>query len=126
MSDGGRWRLPDARPAEGAWRAGNRVELLENGEEFFARAFAAIGEARTEILIETFILFEDKVGNELHRLLVEAARRGVPSTTSSLRCRRRNTLVRTPSRVGCWSYARKRTPASASAARKPSENDGEP
>ena len=77
MSDGGRWRLPDARPAEGAWRAGNRVELLENGEEFFARAFAAIGEARTEVLIETFILFEDKVGNELHRRLVEAAGRGV-------------------------------------------------
>ena len=77
MSDGGRWRLGDAPRAEGAWRAGNRVDLLENGEEFFARTFAAIAAARSELLIETFILFEDKVGNELHRLLVEAARRGV-------------------------------------------------
>ena len=60
-----------------AWRSGNRVLLLENGEEFFARAFAAIAAARHEVLIETFILFEDKVGLELHRLLVAAARRGV-------------------------------------------------
>ena len=77
MSDGGHWRLGDARRAEGRWRPGNRIELLENGEEFFARAFAAIAAARSEILIETFILFEDKVGNELHRLLVDAGRRGV-------------------------------------------------
>jgi cardiolipin synthase len=77
VSDGGHWRLGEARRAEGCWRPGNRIELLENGEEFFARAFAAIAAARSEILIETFILFEDKVGNELHRLLVDAARRGV-------------------------------------------------
>lgn len=77
MSDGGRWRLGDAHLAEGAWRAGNQVQLLENGEEFFVRAFEAIAAARSEILVETFILFEDKVGNELHRLLVEAGHRGV-------------------------------------------------
>jgi cardiolipin synthase len=59
------------------WRDGNRVRLLENGEQFFARAFQAISAARREILLETFILFEDRVGTELHRLLVEAARRGV-------------------------------------------------
>ena len=62
---------------EGPWRDGNRVRLLENGEQFFERAFAAISGARREILLETFILFEDKVGLELHRRLVEAARRGV-------------------------------------------------
>jgi cardiolipin synthase len=77
MSDGGHWRPGEARRAEGAWRPGNRVQLLENGEEFFARAFEAIASARREILVETFILFEDKVGNALHRLLVEAAGRGV-------------------------------------------------
>jgi cardiolipin synthase len=59
------------------WRDGNRAELLENGEAFFPRAFAAIAAAQREVLIETFILFEDKVGKELHRVLVEAARRGV-------------------------------------------------
>ncbi|GHA71252.1 cardiolipin synthase ClsB [Cognatilysobacter bugurensis] len=59
------------------WRAGNRVRLLENGDEFFPRAFAAIAAAEHEVLLETFILFEDKVGLELHRHLVDAARRGV-------------------------------------------------
>ncbi|QQE86974.1 cardiolipin synthase ClsB [Azotobacter chroococcum] len=59
------------------WRSGNRLWLLENGEEFFPRVFEAIRQARQEILIETFILFEDKVGNELHRELIAAAQRGV-------------------------------------------------
>lgn len=59
------------------WRSGNRLCLLENGEEFFPRVFEAIRQARREILIETFILFADKVGNELHRELIAAARRGV-------------------------------------------------
>lgn len=59
------------------WRAGNAVRLLENGDEFFPRAFEAIAGATHEILLETFILFEDKVGLELHRHLVDAARRGV-------------------------------------------------
>ncbi|GAB3378928.1 cardiolipin synthase B [Azotobacter armeniacus] len=60
-----------------SWRSGNRLCLLENGEEFFPRVFEAIRQARQEILIETFILFEDKVGNELHQELIAAARRGV-------------------------------------------------
>ena len=44
------------------WTAGNRFELLENGEAFFPRVFDAINAAQREVLIETFILFEDKVG----------------------------------------------------------------
>ena len=58
------------------WIDGNEVRLLEGGEEFFPRVFASIGEAQHEVLIETFILFEDKVGKELHAALVAAARRG--------------------------------------------------
>lgn len=66
------------RSVSGAlWRDGNRAQLLENGEEFFARSFEAISAARQEVLLETFILFEDKVGLELHRRLLEAANRGV-------------------------------------------------
>lgn len=61
----------------GRWVPGNRVELLENGEAFFPRVFEAIAAAREEVLIETFILFEDKVGLALHEVLVAAARRGV-------------------------------------------------
>lgn len=59
------------------WREHNRIELLENGEDFFARVFAAIEAARTEVLLETFILFEDVVGKALHKRLLAAARRGV-------------------------------------------------
>lgn len=59
------------------WSAGNRLELLENGEEFFPAVFAAIEAAKHEVLIETFILFEDKVGLALREVLIAAAKRGV-------------------------------------------------
>ena len=59
------------------WRSGNRVRLLENGEEYFPAVFEAIRAARHEVIVETFIVFEDKVGLELHAALIEAARRGV-------------------------------------------------
>lgn len=60
-----------------AWFPGNSVELLENGEEFFPRVFDAVRGAEREVVIETFILFEDKVGLALQAALCEAARRGV-------------------------------------------------
>lgn len=59
------------------WRKGNRVELLINGEAYYPRAFELMAQAREEILIETFILFDDKVGQELRRILIDAAKRGV-------------------------------------------------
>lgn len=59
------------------WTPGNRFELLENGEAFFPAVFDAIRAARSEVVLETFILFEDKVGRELHAVLIDAARRGV-------------------------------------------------
>jgi cardiolipin synthase len=64
-------------PKSSRWVEGNRIELLENGEEFFPRVFEAIAQAQREVLIETFILFDDKVGRELHDVLQGAARRGV-------------------------------------------------
>ncbi|RJF99280.1 cardiolipin synthase ClsB [Noviherbaspirillum saxi] len=59
------------------WTKGNQFSLLENGEEFFPRVFEVIAAARHEVLIETFILYEDKVGTRLHAVLMEAAQRGV-------------------------------------------------
>ena len=59
------------------WRADNRLNLLINGEGFFPRVFAAIRAAEREVLIETFILFEDKVGSQLQAELIAAAARGV-------------------------------------------------
>lgn len=59
------------------WVSGNQFWLLENGEVFFPRVFDAIASAQHEVLIETFILVEDKVGLALHAALVAAALRGV-------------------------------------------------
>ncbi len=59
------------------WRDGNRIQLLENGEEFFPAVFEAIAAAEKEVLLETFIFFKDKVGQELQQVLVDAAARGV-------------------------------------------------
>lgn len=58
------------------WVAGNTFNLLENGEAFFPRVFEVIAAAQHEVLIETFILYEDKVGKALHAALVAAAKRG--------------------------------------------------
>ncbi|MEO7160845.1 MAG: cardiolipin synthase ClsB [Polaromonas sp.] len=59
------------------WVSGNQFSLLENGEAFFPRVFESIAAARREVVLETFILFEDKVGLALHAVLLEAASRGV-------------------------------------------------
>lgn len=61
---------------EKRWIPGNDFTLLENGEEFFPRVFASIANARREVIVETFILFEDKVGLQLQEALIAAARRG--------------------------------------------------
>ncbi|MFK3969186.1 cardiolipin synthase ClsB [Pseudomonas sp. NPDC087358] len=61
----------------GIWQDGNSVELLINGEDFFSKVFERIREARHEVLIETFIIFEDRVGEGLQQAVIEAASRGV-------------------------------------------------
>jgi cardiolipin synthase len=60
----------------GRWIAGNKATLLENGEAFYPRVFEVIAAARREVLVETFILFDDKVGHELKRVLLAAAANG--------------------------------------------------
>ena len=68
---------PFFAPRSARWVPGNHFELLENGEEFFPRVFDAIAQARHEVMLETFILFEDKIGQQLHAALLGAAQRGV-------------------------------------------------
>jgi cardiolipin synthase A/B len=58
------------------WTHGNRIALLENGEAYYPRVFEAIAQARHEVLLETFILFDDKVGRQLQQALLQAARNG--------------------------------------------------
>jgi cardiolipin synthase len=59
------------------WVSGNQFKLLENGEQFFPRVFESVDSAREQVVLETFILFEDKVGKALHAHLLKAAERGV-------------------------------------------------
>jgi cardiolipin synthase len=49
------------------WREDNEVQLLINGEAYFPAAFEAIANAREQVLLETFIIFEDKVGKQLQQ-----------------------------------------------------------
>ncbi|MDP1524984.1 MAG: cardiolipin synthase ClsB [Rhodocyclaceae bacterium] len=58
------------------WVPGNHITLLENGEEYYPRVFDAIAAAEHEVLLETFILFDDKVGRALQQALLRAAGRG--------------------------------------------------
>ncbi|WP_295487226.1 cardiolipin synthase ClsB [uncultured Pseudomonas sp.] len=60
-----------------SWVDGNHVELLINGEQYYPRVFEAMAAARTEILLETFIIYDDKVGQQLRQTLIDAAQRGV-------------------------------------------------
>lgn len=58
------------------WVPGNHITLLENGEGYYPRVFECIAAAEKEVLLETFILFDDKVGQQLHEALLKAAQRG--------------------------------------------------
>mgnify|MGYP000666290067 CR=1 FL=1 len=58
------------------WTDKNRLRLLENGEAFFPRVFEVIAAARHEVIVETFILFDDPVGRGLHKALLSAAENG--------------------------------------------------
>lgn len=63
--------------AKAQWYDGNEVKLLINGEEFYPAVFSSIRNAKHQVLLETFIIAEDKVGKELQEALIIAARRGV-------------------------------------------------
>lgn len=60
-----------------SWQSGNRIKLLENGDQYYPAVFAAIEKAQSRVLLETFIWFEDKVGRKLHSVILRAAQRGV-------------------------------------------------
>ena len=59
------------------WVSGNAISLLENGDEFFPSIIATIDSAQKEVLLETFILCDDPVGQALKSTLAQAAQRGV-------------------------------------------------
>jgi len=58
-------------------RAGNRIELLENGAEYFPALIAAIETAEREIYFESYLFAADHTGYEVAHALSRAVLRGV-------------------------------------------------
>jgi len=56
---------------------GQRIELLETGDEFFPALIAAIAGAQREVHLETYIYALDATGEAVTEALLAAARRGV-------------------------------------------------
>jgi cardiolipin synthase len=56
---------------------GNRVKVFPSGEDAFAAIREAIGGARTEILVESYIVRDDATGRSFMELLGRAVGRGV-------------------------------------------------
>lgn len=52
-------------------------EILTDGAEAFARMLAAIASSREEVLLETYILRDDRIGHAVQEALTAAAARGV-------------------------------------------------
>jgi cardiolipin synthase len=57
--------------------AGNRLELLIDGEKTFTSIFDALEKARNYILVEFFIIKDDKLGRALQERLIRKAQEGV-------------------------------------------------
>lgn len=56
---------------------GNHIELLIDGEQTFEAIFNAIEKAKNYILLEFYIVRDDKIGNQLKQLLCEKKNAGV-------------------------------------------------
>lgn len=76
QDEGGRLASVE-RLAKLPFTVGNRVDLLINGPEAFARMFDAIASARSYVLIQFYIIRADRLGQELKDLLLRTAARGV-------------------------------------------------
>jgi len=56
---------------------GNRVELLVDGEQTFESIFTAIDQAEKYILLQFYIVRDDRLGKQLQARLIEKVRQGV-------------------------------------------------
>ena len=62
---------------QGSLEEGNKIELLQNGDQLFPRMLRDIATATQSIHVETFIWWDGKLARELTNLLVTKARQGV-------------------------------------------------
>ena len=77
-------KLPvTASPEEDAWPepagfvGGNRVRLLQGGDELFPAMHSAIAGARHQVWLATYIFHDDEAGQAIAESLRAAAGRGV-------------------------------------------------
>jgi len=56
---------------------GNRVELLQTGDEYFPALLRDVDAAREDVHLETYIFADDPTGRQVAQALARAARRGV-------------------------------------------------
>ncbi len=66
-----------ARVAQLPFLAGNKVDLLIDGDATFASILAGIAAARRTILVQFFIIHDDALGRRLADALIERAKAGV-------------------------------------------------
>jgi cardiolipin synthase len=59
---------------------GNTIELLINGHDSFAAIFAAIEQAEEYILVQFFIIRDDRLGRKLQQALIDKSKKGVRCT----------------------------------------------
>ncbi|HVR98693.1 MAG TPA: phospholipase D-like domain-containing protein [Thermoanaerobaculia bacterium] len=58
-------------------QAGNRVKILQNGDEFFPVLFDDIAKARESIHLETYVWWQGEICEQVANALAEKARQGV-------------------------------------------------
>jgi cardiolipin synthase A/B len=58
--------------------AGNRVSILNNGDEFYPAMLEAIRNAKRSVTIEAYIYWDGEIGKEVATALVERSRAGLP------------------------------------------------
>jgi cardiolipin synthase A/B len=63
--------------AEAKFTTKNKIEFLQNGQEYFPSVFAEIEKAQNYILLQSYIIQSDQVGQELINHLISSANRGV-------------------------------------------------
>ncbi|MCI0389615.1 MAG: cardiolipin synthase [Acidobacteria bacterium] len=57
---------------------GNRIDILNNGDEFYPEMLKAIGEARHSVTIEAYIYWKGEIGRRFAQVLAKKGRAGVP------------------------------------------------
>jgi cardiolipin synthase len=68
---------PDAALPEPGYVGGNRVRLLQGGDELFPAMVQALARSRTEVWLATYIFHDDEAGRTVAQALLDAAARGV-------------------------------------------------